>query len=74
MPEKITVREYFEKENIDLNCLEEMEDGSPYWESCLNFVTENWNRLTTTMSEKQVDWLSRIQDDCIERRIERRAH
>jgi hypothetical protein len=67
--EQWTVQKYFDSENIDLDFLEGMEDGSTYWDSCLNFVTENWTRLITELSEKQNNWLNKILEDCVEKRI-----
>ena len=63
------VQELFEAEKIDTDFMELKFEGS-YWESCSNFVSENWNREIETMSEKQASWLTKILDDCVEKRIE----
>jgi undecaprenyl pyrophosphate synthase len=69
------VQELFEQEKIDLDFIEEMEDLSAYWQTCVNFVTENWRRRVDGLSAKQGAWLTKILDDCVEKRIEgKRGH
>jgi len=65
------VSELFEAEKIDSDFIEAKFDGS-YWESCNNFISENWNREIESMSEKQCSWLTKILDDCVEKRIEQK--
>ena len=66
----MTVQEMFEVEKIDLDFVnEKMSDGGSYWTSCGNFLEENWSRAADTMSSKQQKWLSRILDDCVEKRL-----
>lgn len=72
MNDALIVKELFAKEKIDLTFVEDMEDLSSYWQSCVNFVTEHWTRPVVTLSEKQSAWLTKILDDCVERRIESR--
>jgi len=65
----MTVGEFFIDERIDSNFIEQHFDGS-YWESCNSFVTENWGRDMDSLSQKQSDWLFKIREDCVEKRIE----
>lgn len=63
------VRELFESEKLDIDFIERKFDG-PYWESANNFVTDNWDKDIEFLSDKQSSWLTRIVDDCVEKRIE----
>ena len=63
------VKELFEAESVDNEFIERKFDG-PYWESCSAFVSTNWDREIETLSEKQASWLTKILDDCVEKRIE----
>ena len=64
------VKELFEAEQIDVDFIEIKFDG-PYWESCDNFVQTNWNRDIEQLSAKQASWLTKILDDCVEKRLEK---
>lgn len=63
------VSEVFEAEKIDLDFIENKFDGS-YWENCYNFVNDYWNVDIDNLSIKQGSWLTKILDDCTEKRIE----
>lgn len=63
------VKELFEAEKIDNDFIERKFEGS-YWESCGNFVSQNWDREIETLSDKQSTWLTKILDDCVAKRIE----
>jgi len=65
----MTVQEYLEVEKIDRDFIEQ-EFSGPYWESALSFVDDNYERDVDALSEKQVSWLAKILDDCVEKRIE----
>lgn len=65
------VCELFETEHLDRDFIEAKFDGS-YWENCSKFVNDNWDREIDTMSDKQRQWLDRIMDDCVEKRIEKK--
>lgn len=65
----LTVQDYFQNEKIDLDFIEQKFEGS-YWESALKFVTEKWETDLTELSEKQGSWISKILDDCVEKRIQ----
>jgi len=41
-----------------------------YWESCAKFVDDNWFRRFDSFTPKQLLWIDRILDDCVEKRIE----
>jgi hypothetical protein len=67
----VTVREAFEKENMDQHFIPDvMDDGRDYWQSAYAFIIQNWEREIETMSPKQVKWFNEILDDCVEKRIE----
>ena len=66
------VEELFKKEHLSISFIDENFDG-PYWEKVSNFVIDNWTRDINSLSEKQAAWLTRILDDCVERRIEGRS-
>lgn len=63
------VKELFEAEKIDQDFIETKMDG-PYWEKAHDFVIQNWTREIESLSEKQATWLTKILDDCVEKRIE----
>lgn len=63
------VKELFEAEKIELGFIERKFDGS-YWESASDFIEKNWTREIESLSEKQATWLTKILDDCVEKRIE----
>ena len=64
------VKELFEAEKIDVTFISEVMSDSPYWQSCEKFVAEKWNSEIEAMSLKQGAWLTKILDDCVEKRIE----
>ena len=63
------VKDLFNAEKIDTDFIESKFQGG-YWESCNNFVSENWEKEIEQMSPKQATWLTKILDDCVEKRIE----
>lgn len=65
----MTVGELFESEKLDKDFIEN-NFSSPYWESANKFVQDNWGRDVSALTAKQNNWLSRVLDDCVERRIE----
>lgn len=66
----MTLQERFEKEKIDLDFLEELEELSHYWHTCVNFVIENWRVDERDLSQKQSAWFERIIEDAVEKKIE----
>lgn len=67
----MTVQEMFEHEKIDQEFIQtKMIDGSPYWESCEKFLGQCWERDEGTMSIKQQQWLAKILESCVEKRLE----
>jgi len=66
-----TVESYFGFEKIDIDFISENFEGE-YWDACDNFIRSNWSRDMDTMSEKQINWLTRILKNCIEKRIEKK--
>lgn len=64
--EKIT----FEVVENSLKAAEEDEDD--YWFSALQFISDKWDTCLTTMSAKQFNWVHKILEDLVEKRIERR--
>ena len=65
----MTVEELFTQESIETEFIDEHFD-SKYWEGCSKFVNENWTADIDEMSPKQGAWLTKILDDCVEKRIE----
>lgn len=68
----MTVGEYFEAEKVTMQDVEDMSEESEYWASASNFTLKTWVDDIEGMSAKQVNWLSKIRDDLIERRIRSR--
>lgn len=70
------ISDYLKVENITLEDVEhhafEVNAESDYWESCYNFVKQQYSRHLTFLSEKQRAWLDRIIEDMIEYRIEKK--
>lgn len=68
----MTVEQYFEAEKIDLQFIDDNFDWcdrADYWSRAYEFLETNWGRDIGTLSQSQYNWLSRILDDCIEKRI-----
>lgn len=66
----MTVEELFTAEKITLTMLSDKSDESNYWNSCYNFISENWNRQIESLSPKQANWADKICEDMVELRIE----
>lgn len=66
----MTVKWLFAEEKIDIDFLWENFDDEPYWVKCKNFIEEKWEEEIEDLSPKQAAWVTRILDDCIEKRIE----
>lgn len=64
-----TVQEFFESDKIFKDDVARIADESSYWESSANFVLQKWETDMDELSEKQVTWLGKIQEDMVERRI-----
>jgi endo-1,4-beta-D-glucanase Y len=65
------VRELFDQEAIDLEWLtDNLEGQDTYSNNAFNFISENWDRDVDNLSAKQGAWLTKILDDCVEKRIE----
>jgi len=66
----MTIEELFLKERIESpSFVLDHFDGS-YWESVYNFLNDNWKADIDSLSAKQGAWLTKILDDCVEKRIE----
>lgn len=63
------VKELFEAEKIDKDFISHNFDGK-YWESVQDFLYQNWEKDIDRFTPKQGAWLTKILDDCVERRIE----
>lgn len=70
----MTVSDYFAEEKIDLDFVQDFadENGSDYWANSIEFVSDNWANDTSDLTQKQAAWLTKILDDCVERRIKLR--
>jgi hypothetical protein len=66
------VEELFAKERVELTEVLEMGDESDYHNTSANFIYANWCRDVETLSVRQAAWLTKILEDMIEKRIERR--
>lgn len=67
----MTVKEMFSNEKIDFDWIvTRMTDVSDYYTKCYNFLNDNWNRDIETLSVAQYNWMDKILEDCIEKRIE----
>jgi hypothetical protein len=66
----LTVKELFEAEKIDITFISEVMPSTPYWQSCDRFVEQNWKFHVESLSPRQAAWLTKILDDCVEKRIE----
>ena len=65
----MTVQKLFTEEKIGVAFIEETFEGG-YWTNCAKFISENWAAEITSLSQKQVTWMHKIMDDCVEKRIE----
>lgn len=68
----MTVGEFFKAEKLSPEMVELLTDDSDYWFKAGRFVIENWNTEIRSLSPKQAAWLTKIQEDLNERRIEGR--
>ena len=66
----MTIGELFEKEKIDRDFMWDRFDDEPYWAKAKSFIEDNWNTNIESMSLKQGAWVTKILDDCVEKRIE----
>ena len=67
----MTVQEFFEAEKIFKSDVVAMQDESEYWEKAGNFVLENWDEEVNSLTQKQANWLDRILEDLVEKRLKR---
>lgn len=66
----MTVGEYFAIERIDRDFIAEfMNDDSPYWINSEKFINQHWNADIEVLTNRQMAWVERILEDCVERRI-----
>lgn len=65
----MTVGEMFEKEDIPEEFIFDNFEGE-YWTQCDHFISLEWETDIEYLSQKQYDWMKRILDDCIEKRID----
>lgn len=63
------VFEVFEKEYIPVSFIGENFEG-PYWEKCDEFITDVWRSDVSSLTGGQSNWMDKILDDCIEKRID----
>ena len=69
----MTVFEWFEKEKIDIGFIYRKFDGKhweSYWKKANKFVIDHWNDKVDCLTDKQREWLRKILQDCVEKRIE----
>jgi len=63
------VKDLCDEEKIGIHFIEKNFEGT-YWESCADFVSQNWEREIDSLSAKQAAWFTKILDDCVEAKIE----
>lgn len=68
----MTVSEWFEGERITREDVDGMGEESDYSRKAAEFIGQKWNTDVEDLTEKQSSWASRIIDDMIERRCNRR--
>lgn len=69
-----TVAALLQAEKITKELLLERQEESSYWDSVYKFCIQNWSReITSSLSVKQNAWLTKIIDDMVEWRIERKG-
>ena len=66
----MTVCEFFALEKITRAMVEVAGEESDYHTKSSLFVLQNWNRQVESLSPNQAAWLSKIQEDLAEKRIE----
>lgn len=67
----MTVSEFMAQEKISKDFIErKMDMTSDYWKAADKFVRQRWDQEVSRLTEKQSNWLGKIREDCIEKRIE----
>lgn len=51
--------------NIDLDLLSELAEDNDYWEKAEKFIVSVWDRDINTLSQKQVDWVDKIDSEIV---------
>lgn len=69
----MTVEQLFEQERIESPSFIQENFEGDYWESAYNFVNDNWYAHIDSLTLKQSAWLTKIFDDCAEKRITKRG-
>lgn len=64
------VSELFEEEKITKEMVLDTQGDSDYSDKATSFVVDNWDRAIESMTPKQAQWLDKIHEDFVEKRIE----
>lgn len=67
---KMLVRDLFEEEKITLDLLEGQSEESSYWNKAYLFIKDNWDTNPDVLTNNQKNWMDRILEDMVEKRIE----
>lgn len=64
------VRDMFEEEKIAKNFIANKLEDTEYFKKSQLFINQSWNKDFDSLTKKQQNWVTRLLDDCIEKRIE----
>ena len=65
------VKDLFEEEKIGFDFISNKFDVTAgYWRSVDKFINDNWNEDLANLTQKQAAWITKIVEDCAEKRIE----
>lgn len=60
----MTVGEVYKEINLDW--ISEQAEENDYYNTCDKFLLEVWDKPIEAMTPKQIKWLDKIQDACLE--------
>lgn len=71
----VTVEDYFKTERVTLEFIEKVyfKFSNAYWGSAFEFVKKVWEKNMAHLTHSQRMWLSKILEDCVELRIEKKV-
>lgn len=67
-----TVGELFSEEKITYGNIIDIADESGYWQTCSDFILNNWDESAIGLTMRQFNWMQKILEDVVEWRIEGR--
>lgn len=60
----------FKEEKIEKSFITNKLDDTEYFKKSQLFINQSWNKDFDSLTKKQQNWVTRLLDDCIEKRIE----